>query len=117
MDSYIQHLHANAEQYRKQAQESDNDLKAFALYEKANREYRMVDFLKHTLPKIKELATAKIIKQDLVHGLFIVEFDGVGIVDIYPKKPAAKVRKPQKWHKFAGYEKFINKITTKQHGK
>ncbi len=111
MDNYIQHLHNNAEQYRKEANEHNNDIAAFALYEKANREYRMIDFLQSTLPKIKEMKTAKIIKQDLIHGLFIVEFDGIGIVDIYPKKPAAKVRKPQKWHKFNSYEKFINKIT------
>lgn len=109
MEKIIEHLKRNAEQYRKEANEADNDMKSFVLYEKANREYRMVDFLQGTLPKLKE--KTKVVHEDIAQGLFTIETEKFGTIDIYPKRPAAKIRKPQKWYRGQPATKIIKTLT------
>jgi hypothetical protein len=90
---------ANAVSFEYEGQEADNDMKAFALFDKAKRELRMADFLEK-LPEILQSGKCVPVKMDTINNVFIFEIENVGTVDYWPKKPCLRIRKTPKGEKY-----------------
>ena len=83
-----------SEELRKQAAEEDNDLKAFGLIGKANRESRNEDFIEKHLPLLKAKFTVEEKAEEHKYTLTTPQF---GTIDFWPKSNKVLIRKKNKY--------------------
>lgn len=86
----------NSEEYKKQAEQEENDFKALSLYNKSLREGRLERFQQSFLPVL--LKKGYEVAEDN-HKYTIETNDMFGVIDFFPKKNNLLIRKDNKWIK------------------
>lgn len=97
-----------SEEFHKQANEEDNDLKALGLYTKSLREGRLENFQQVYLPLL--LKKGYEVAEDN-HKYTIDTYDKYGILDFFPKKNSLLIRKQNSW-KRPGLQWIIKTLLT-----